>query len=150
MVNITDASGCIGVSAPTVVSASIVAPTITANGSTTICQNDSVQLTSTAATTYTWSTGATTQSIYAKTAAIYYVVVANASGCTALSNSIAVTVNTLPNATITAGGPTIFCYGDSVALTSSTGAAYLWSTGATTKKIYAYNTGSYVVTVTKA
>ncbi|MEO8151181.1 MAG: T9SS type A sorting domain-containing protein [Bacteroidia bacterium] len=148
-VMVSDVSGCTGISVPTVVTAGITA-TITTGGPTTFCQNDSVLLSGTSAATYTWSTGATTQSIYVKTASTYYVVAANANGCTALSNSIVVTVNTLPVATITAGGPTTFCLGDSVTLTSSTGAAYLWSTGATTKSIKVFNTGTYTVTVTKA
>jgi hypothetical protein len=52
--------------------------------------------------------------------------------------------------TITAGGPTTFCSGSSVTLTSSAATGYLWSTGATTQSIVAAATGSYTVSVTGA
>ncbi|MEI8047536.1 MAG: lamin tail domain-containing protein [Bacteroidota bacterium] len=57
-----------------------------------------------------------------------------------------VTVQATP--TITAGGPTTFCQGGSVLLTSSVGSSYLWSTGATTQSITVSTSGSYTVTVT--
>ena len=60
-----------------------------------------------------------------------------------------VTVNALPAVpTITAGGPLTFCTGGSVILTSSAGASYLWSTGATTASITVTTTGNYTVQVT--
>ncbi len=48
---------------------------------------------------------------------------------------------------ITAGGPTTFCTGDSVQLTSSAGSSYLWSSGATTSSIIARTSGNYTVTI---
>jgi len=52
--------------------------------------------------------------------------------------------------TITAGGPTTFCEGGSVTLTSSAGSTYLWSTGATTSSINVTTSGNYTVQVTNA
>ena len=49
---------------------------------------------------------------------------------------------------ISAGGPTTFCSGNSVTLTSNTGSSYLWSNGATTPSISANTSGVYSVTVT--
>ncbi len=49
--------------------------------------------------------------------------------------------------TITASGPLTFCQGDSVTLTSSSGANYLWSNGATTQSIKVKSAGSYNVSV---
>ena len=49
--------------------------------------------------------------------------------------------------TITAGGPTTFCQGDSVTLTATAGSNYYWSTGATSQSIKAYTAGNYMVTV---
>jgi len=51
---------------------------------------------------------------------------------------------------ITADGPTSFCIGGSVALTSSPGTTYLWSTGATTSSINVTTSGNYTVQVTNA
>lgn len=71
-------------------------------------------------------------------------------GGVSLANTALVTVLGLPSATITAGGPTSFCTGQSVNLTSSSGSSYAWSTGATTQQISVTNSGSYTVTVTDA
>ena len=50
--------------------------------------------------------------------------------------------------TITAGGPTTFCSGGSVTLTSNIANNYLWSTGATTQSIVVTTSGSYTVSTT--
>ena len=64
---------------------------------------------------------------------------------------VAVTINPTPAApTITAGGPTTFCSGGSVVLTSSGGTDYLWSTGETTESITVSASGNYNVKVTNA
>ena len=127
-------------------------PTITASGPTTFCIGGSVTLSSSAGSTYLWSTGATTQSINVTTSGSYTVQVTNAAGCQSIASlATAVTVNALPSQpTITAGGSTTFCAGGSVTLTSSAGSTYLWSTGATTQSINVTTAGSYTVQVTNA
>ena len=110
-------------------------PTITAGGSTTICQGDALTLTSSSATGNMWSTGETTQSISVSMAGGYFVTVTQA-GCSATSSTTSVTVNPVPSAaTITPGGPTTFCDGGSVVLTSSSATNNVWSTGETTQSI---------------
>ena len=60
-----------------------------------------------------------------------------------------VIVNALPaKPIITAGGPTAFCDGDNVDLTSSVSDEYLWSTGEITQTINVSTGGSYTVMVT--
>lgn len=51
-----------------------------------------------------------------------------------------------PKPTITPSGPIVFCEGDSVTLTSSESANYIWSTGEATQKIVVKKAGSYIVT----
>ncbi|HXG01380.1 MAG TPA: T9SS type A sorting domain-containing protein [Bacteroidota bacterium] len=68
------------------------APTITADGTTTLCEGQSVTLTSSAAAAYLWSTSATTQSINVSSAASYTVTVTDAKGNMATSNPLEVTV----------------------------------------------------------
>jgi gliding motility-associated-like protein len=111
-----------------------------------------VTLTSSAGTIYLWSNGATTPSINITAAGNYTVQVTNASGCqSALSAATVVTVNALPaTPTITANGPTTFCDGGNVTLSSSAGSTYLWSNGATTASINITTSGSYTVQVTNA
>ncbi len=128
------------------------APTISAGGPITFCIGGNVVLTSSAGSSYLWSTGATTQSITVSAAGVYTVRVTNANGCqSAASIGTTVTVNPLPTTpTISAGGPTTFCSGGSVILTSSVGTSYLWSTGATTQSITVLTAGSYTVRVTNS
>ena len=140
---------CTSTSAGTIitVNAPPATPTITPGGPTTFCNGGSVTLTSSAPTGNTWSTSETTNSITVTTSGSYTVSVGSGS-CTATSTPTMVTVNPLPTATITPGGPTSFCLGGSVNLTASTGGSYLWSTGETTQTITVSNSGSYTVTVT--
>ena len=102
------------------------------------------------ATSYLWSNGATTASISVNAAGSYSVVGTNANGCSSSSNTINVVVNPLPVVTITAGGPTTFCAGGSVTLTSTGATSYLWSNGATTASITVNASGSYSVVGTNA
>jgi len=154
-VKVTNASGCMSAaSAATIVTVNALpaTPTITAGGPTTFCAGGSVTLTSSPEATYLWSNGATMQSINVTTAGSYSVRVKNASGCQSASSvATIVTVNALPaTPTITTSGPTTFCAGGSITLTSSTGSTYLWSNGATTASINVTTAGSYSVRVTNA
>ncbi len=121
-------------------------PTISASGPTTFCSGGSVILTSSISTGNTWSTGATTQSITVTQSGNYTVSVSNGN----CSNSSAVTqinVNPIPNSTINASGPTTFCSGGSVTLTSTSSSGNTWSTGVTTQSIIVNQSGSYQLTV---
>jgi hypothetical protein len=147
-VTVTNNNGCSASSAATAVTVNpLPAPAISASGPTSFCIGGSVTLTSSPASTYHWSNGATTKSITVSTADSYSVTVTNTSGCSATSAATAVTVNPLPVATITADGPTTFCPSGSVTLTASPEASYLWSTGDTTRSISVHATGNYSVTV---
>jgi hypothetical protein len=72
----------------------ITPPTVSANGPTTLCQGDSVKLTSSVATTYLWSNGETTRSITVGTSGNYSVIVTQGTGCTATASSPVITVTT--------------------------------------------------------
>jgi hypothetical protein len=123
-------------------------PTISAGGSTTFCSGGSVTLTSSSALGNTWSNGATTQAITVSQSGNYTVTVANGN-CSATSSPIAVSVNAAPSTpTISASGPTTFCSGGSVTLTSSSANGNTWSNGATTQSITVSNNGNYSVTIT--
>lgn len=150
-VTVTDANGCQGVSAPVVTTANPnPTPTITASGPTTFCSGGSVVLTASASSSYLWSTGETTQGITVSASGSYTVTVTDTNGCSGTSAPRSVTVNPLPNPTVAANGPTTFCVGSSVVLTSSSATSYLWSTGETTQAITVSTTGSYSVTVTNS
>ena len=121
---------------------------ITANGSTTFCSGESVTLTSSAGTSYLWSTGATTQSIVVTTSGSYTVTVKDGNGCSAVSPATDVTVIGNPNPFINPGGTETINAGGSAVLTSNYTSGNQWSTGETTQTITVSTSGAYTVTVT--
>ena len=138
-------------------------PTITPGGPTTFCAGGSVALTSSSASGNQWYVGGNpiggaTNQQYAATASGSYTVVVTAAGCpSAPSAGTTVTVNPIPaTATITPGGPTTFCSGGSVTLTSSSASGNQWYVGgnpiggATAQQVVATASGSYTVVVTAA
>ena len=154
-VTVTDVNGCSGTSSTstTVTVNPGPTPTITATGATTFCPGGSVTLDAGAGyNTYSWSNGASTQTIIVTVSGTYTVIVTDANGCSGTStNSITITVNPNPTPTITASGPIAFCSGDSVTLDAGAGyTVYSWSTGASSQTINVTISGSYSVTVTDA
>jgi hypothetical protein len=111
----------------------------TVNTPVSYCQNTTagaLTATGTALKWYTASTGGTGSTmapVPATTTAgtTNYYVSQTVSGCESSRAIIAVTVNTLPAATITAGGPTTFSEGGSVLLSANTGTgfSYRWLNG---------------------
>ena len=89
------AGGCTNTSAPIIITTVATPATITASGSLTFCSGGSVLLTANAGNAYLWSNGATTQSISVTQSGNYTVTVTNASGCSATSSAIQVTVGTI-------------------------------------------------------
>ena len=97
-VTVTFANGSSATSSATTVTVNTLpAATVTANGTTTFCQGDSVILTSSAGTSYLWNNEATTRSITVKTAGSYSVKVTNGNNCSSTSASISVTIRTTLN-----------------------------------------------------
>ena len=148
---VTDNNGCSSTSSPYNVAVNIK-PTITisADGPTTFCAGNSVNLSTNFVGTYKWTNNANTQAINVGTQGIYGLLGTDANGCSNISNTIAVVVNALPNATITPDGPTSFCMGSSVKLTAAPAASYLWSNSETTQSIMVVNKGNFSVEVTNA
>lgn len=152
-VTVTDANGCSSTSAPISVNVSSApAPTISAS-STQACSGDVVTVTASAADSYLWSTGETSQSIQVSNTAAVYVTVTNANACNGVGQSA--TTNITFTATPTAAG-SFTTAGNVVTFTNtSTGAtSYSWDFGDFTNSsatapahAYAAN-GSYTVVLT--
>jgi hypothetical protein len=122
-------------------------PTISASGTTSFCEGDSVILTSNSATNNLWSTGETTQSIVANTTGDYGVTVSNGT-CATSSNLVQVDVISFPIIpTISVNGPTSFCPGETVTLTSSNTNGNIWNTGETSQSITVNTADNYFVSV---
>ena len=81
------------------------APTVAAGMDMTICSGESILLSGTGATTYTWNNGAVDNVTFVPTiSGIYTVVGADTNGCTD-TDDVLVTINQTPNATSTAIDP---------------------------------------------
>jgi hypothetical protein len=152
-VTVTDVNGCSATSNATSVNVSNApTPTITASA-TQACSGEVVTLTSTSADSYTWSNGASTQSIQVTESGTYSVNTTNADACAGVgtSNSVNVTFTATPTAAgsfSTSGNVVTFS-------NSSTGAtSYSWDFGDFTNSsasapvhAYAVN-GTYQVVLT--
>ena len=114
-------------------------------GETTFCSGGYTTLTATGGDSYLWSTGATSASINVNTAGNYSVTASTENGCSG-STSVNVVENQPVNVTIT--GNSVICNESGTALTATSGASYLWSSGETTQSISVNTPGSYSVTVT--
>ncbi len=137
--------------------------TITVNGPSTFCLGSGTYLSAnySAAATYQWKLG--TNNIVGATGITYvptqsgsYTVVVTNSISSATSSAVSITVNPVPTATISAGGPLIFCQGGSVTLSvnATANATYQWLVnggnigGATSTSYAATASGVYAVRVT--
>lgn len=117
--------GCTALSGSVMVNYfTVVAPVISASGSTTFCSGGSVTLSSTPAAAYLWNTGASGSAINVSTAGSFNVTVTDNNGCQSTSNTITTFVNALPGASIS--GSTSVCQNSvspSVTFSGSAGTA---------------------------
>ncbi|MCB2205015.1 VWA domain-containing protein [bacterium] len=152
-VSVVNAAGCTGVSDTAHVTVNPAPePQITPAGSTVVCRGDSITLDAGAGySSYKWNTGEETQTITVSNLGTFTVRVTNASGCEGVSRPVQVSVVDHPKPSIIVMGQAQICEGDSVTLDAGTGyETYLWSTGATTRRITVHQAGSYFVDVALA
>ncbi|MCX6273826.1 MAG: T9SS type A sorting domain-containing protein [Bacteroidetes bacterium] len=161
---VTNSCGTTTSNAIVVIVNTLPTASITAAGATTFCSGGNVVLNATTGTgwTYQWKkngssiAGATSSSYTATTAGSYTCAVTNTCG-TSTSAAIAVTVNSVPTATISSP-TTVLCTGASIVITanSGTGLTYQWKlngvniSGATLISYTATGAGSYTCLVSNA
>jgi lysophospholipase L1-like esterase len=155
----TDANGCTSKSPITIIVNGLPnAPSV--SSTVTYCQNASSSALSGTGTGLKWYTAASGGTALAtaptpttaSTGITNYYVSQTTNTCESSRSLIAVTVNALPNASISSSTATTFCTGGSVVLTASTGSSYTWMNGNTqvgTAATYLATTaGNYTVEVT--
>jgi hypothetical protein len=158
-VTVADNQGCTGTS--TEVDVTVYEkpdPILSVNGSTTMCDGDSVEVLAPAGyVSYTWYSTVsstvlgTSRSIVLRSSDTVYCEVVDGNGCVGQSDTVGVELKTIVQPVVTANGPTTFCDGNTVTLTAPEGyATYLWSNGATTREITVDRTGAYTVVVSNS
>ena len=155
-VTVTDANGCSSASAPVTVTVNptpvvnIAGPTATCAGGAGVTLDAGPSF-----ATYLWSTGEATQTITVSpnSTTTYSVTVTNGAGCSA-TDTHEVFVNTAPAPAVTASGPTTFCDGGSVTLSTGAAGTYQWYRNdapladANSASLQVTQSGSYKVEVT--
>ncbi len=100
-VQYTDNNGCTSVSLPTLINVlPLPQVSIAASGPLSICQGETVTLTSSPASTYFWSNGSTNQAITVSQSGIYSVTVTGSNGCSNSSSPVDVFVNNNTSSTL--------------------------------------------------
>lgn len=126
---------------------------ITASGQTTFCQGDSVNLDAGGGYyKYLWSTGETARKIWVKSSGAYWIRVWDEEDGYWASDTISITVNTLPDVPVIKNtGKEILCSGESTLLKVKkidTAVTYIWSNGFTGSEVSVSSAGNYKVTAT--
>ncbi len=165
-VQVTNQFNCISQSAEQIIStvATPARPRLTSTGSLTVCEGDTVNLQTDAATNIQWlldgsvlANAAGRTNLYAERSGAYQVRVSNEAGCTSTSEALTVRFNSVPNRPqVQATGQTTFCTGGRVTLqtNATTGIQWFYNgavvPGATNPSFEANATGSYTVSVTNS
>ncbi len=115
---VTNGAGCSAISLPiSVAFYAASTTTISPSGNVLLPQGSSVTLSSNTGSSYLWSTGAVTQTIIVNTPGTYTVTVTDQNGCESSPATSQVSYISSSNM-ISVNGPSAFCEGDSVVLTS--------------------------------
>lgn len=143
-VTVTDANSCTKTDSIIINQHSL--PVVSAGNDTSICKGDTITFTATAGfTTYSWNTGASTQSIQADTGGFYSVTITDGNGCNN-SNGVTLTIDSLP--TVNIGNDDTICIGANKFLNAGGGfTSYTWNTSATNQTITVTNADTYWVKV---
>lgn len=121
---------------------------ISSSGSTVLCAGNTVTLTASGGSSYSWSTGASGSSISVNTAGTYTVTASNS--CGTATDTQSVYVVPLPTAVINPAASTSFCAGGSVTLNASGSGPFSWSTGSSASSINVSTAGTYTLTASNS
>ncbi|HTA28028.1 MAG TPA: gliding motility-associated C-terminal domain-containing protein, partial [Bacteroidia bacterium] len=133
---VTDSAGCSLTTSVLITQPAAISTTISSDSATCINNNGSITVTpggGTSPYSYSWSAGGNTNfSISSLSAGKYTVTITDASGCIDTTSGI---VGINKTFTMTVTGTDSICKGQSVTLTASGAATYLWSTSNTSSTV---------------
>lgn len=144
-VTVTDANGCIGTSAPVVVTVNAL-PSVNGGADIAVCKNGQAILFATGAQTYAWTGNITNGVSFVATETTTYTVTGtDANGCVN-TDQVTVTVNPLP--TVEAGANQMLCGAGQVTLTATGATVYSWNNGVVNGVAFNAPVGNNVYMVT--
>ena len=146
-VTVTNNNGCMAQASTSVIVAEQLS--LAVSGNTSICGNESAELTVSGiapanVSSYAWSNGANTASVYVSAAGTYSVIVTDVNGCTGYATTNVI-VSENPTAAIS--GNLSVCSGNSTTLVANGGTSYQWDNGSTDASISVTAGGTYTVVV---
>ena len=146
-VTVSDAAGCTGTAAQSVVVPNLPVATVTGGGD--VCPGVEATLTATPGfNTYAWTGTGTGASFSTSTPATYTVTVTDANGCTTTASA---TVGNFPQPVVSITGNSLICANSSTTLSASSGfTTYEWSNSESSAAITVNTADEFVVTVTDA
>lgn len=130
-----------------------VTSSISVVGNSTVCPGTAVSVsaeTNVANPIISWNNGTTTSETEYPAPASVTLNVSSPRGCAATTQNLQLNVHAAPSVSISADGPTSFCTGGSVVLTSSQNSGNVWSNDATTSTLTVSESGSYSLVYTDA
>ncbi|MBA4849693.1 sialate O-acetylesterase [Emticicia sp. BO119] len=123
-------------------------PIVSVDGPTVFCADTTVIISSDVLSEIQWNNGQTVPQLRIADSGDFFVTATNQFGCQEISNTITIKVNPIPQKpTISTGGPTIFCYGDSVNLAATQSVGYLWSNSRTEQNFNVGTSGVFSVKI---
>ncbi|HSB92437.1 MAG TPA: PKD domain-containing protein [Flavitalea sp.] len=138
----------------------VIDTTLTTSGPTALCTGQAVTLSAAAGFSYQWVKDGvslpnqTARQYIANATGAYSVVLKNATGCADTSRTVAVTVNSTIDTTLTVSGSTSICSGQTVVLEAAPNFNYRWYqdgsliAGQTTNRLAVSGSGSYYAVLT--
>jgi hypothetical protein len=143
-VTVTDSRGCVGKSA-SVETFDTIGVTLSLISDLSVCPKDSIEIDAGSYSSYLWSSQENTQKIFIEAGETVGVTVTDNNGCIGTGE---VKADEAPPLEFMVLGNSGFCPGDSTLLDAGEFETYKWSTGDTTRSVYAKSIDIFVVTVT--
>jgi hypothetical protein len=140
---VVDQNGCKGNDAINITLKS--SPVVNLGTDTTRCGGPILLNAGNTGSTFLWNNSSTGQTLTANATGTYYVAVTSSNGCSK-SDSIGVTINSLP--VVNLGNDTLLCGGSLTLNSANTGLNHLWSDNSTGQTLTVFTTGTFSVTVT--